>query len=120
NILVGGGRVAERPVLVNNYSYSPPAKKGGLACNLAYGKGTLKAVVKDNYFVSGGRSFALKGEAAQVAGNVFVGPTEGLDKAAFPDNTVQTAAPKGTRVFVRPNQYEPGRAHLCVFNWDNA
>jgi hypothetical protein len=26
--------------------------------------------------------------------------------------------PTGTRVFVRPNRYEPGRAHVAVFNWD--
>ena len=28
--------------------------------------------------------------------------------------------PTGIRVFVRPNRYEPGRAHLAVFNWNNA
>jgi hypothetical protein len=25
----------------------------------------------------------------------------------------------GTRVFVRPNLYEPGRANIVVYNWDN-
>ena len=25
----------------------------------------------------------------------------------------------GTKVFVRPNQYEAGRAHIIVYNWDN-
>ncbi|HEY5914233.1 MAG TPA: right-handed parallel beta-helix repeat-containing protein [Verrucomicrobiae bacterium] len=25
---------------------------------------------------------------------------------------------RGTRVFVRPNQYEPGRANIIVYNWD--
>jgi parallel beta-helix repeat protein len=25
----------------------------------------------------------------------------------------------GTRIFIRPNQYEPGRANLIVYNWDN-
>jgi hypothetical protein len=28
--------------------------------------------------------------------------------------------PSGTRVFVRPNRYEPGRAHVAVYNWDRA
>jgi len=27
-------------------------------------------------------------------------------------------APSGVRVFVRPNRYEPGRAHIAVANWD--
>lgn len=26
---------------------------------------------------------------------------------------------KGTKVFVRPNRYEPGRANIVVYNWDN-
>jgi len=26
--------------------------------------------------------------------------------------------PAGTRIFLRPNRYEPGRAHVAVFNWD--
>ncbi|HWP36233.1 MAG TPA: hypothetical protein VNL18_01645 [Gemmatimonadales bacterium] len=29
------------------------------------------------------------------------------------------AMPSVTRVFVRPNLYEPGRAHIIVFNWAN-
>ena len=28
--------------------------------------------------------------------------------------------PTGTKVFVRPNQYEPGRANVIVYNWDHA
>ena len=28
--------------------------------------------------------------------------------------------PKASRVFVRPNRYEPGRAHIVVYNWDRA
>ena len=27
------------------------------------------------------------------------------------------AAPTGVKVFVRPNQYEKGRAHIVIFNW---
>jgi hypothetical protein len=26
--------------------------------------------------------------------------------------------PAGMSVFVRPNQYEPGRGHVAVYNWD--
>ena len=28
--------------------------------------------------------------------------------------------PTGTKVFVRPNAYEPGRANVAVYNWDKA
>src|SRR6185369_1822004 len=27
--------------------------------------------------------------------------------------------PSGTKVFVRPNRYEAGRANIIVYNWDN-
>lgn len=27
--------------------------------------------------------------------------------------------PTGTKVFVRPNRFEPGRANIVVYNWDN-
>ena len=34
-------------------------------------------------------------------------------------STFSTASP-GTKIVVRPNQYEPGRAHVIIYNWDNA
>lgn len=30
----------------------------------------------------------------------------------------QSRRPGGVKVFARPNQYEPGRIHLAVYNWD--
>jgi len=33
-------------------------------------------------------------------------------------DVVAGAAPSGVRSFVRPNQYEPGRGHVVIFNWD--
>jgi hypothetical protein len=35
------------------------------------------------------------------------------------DSYVSTT-PAGMKVFVRPNQYEPGRAHVTVINWSGA
>jgi uncharacterized protein (TIGR03382 family) len=56
-----------------------------------------------------------------IAGNTFVGTADGLDVAAWPDNDVYAdATPRGALSFVRPNAYEPERAHLVVFNWDLA
>ncbi len=40
----------------------------------------------------------------------------GLDRAS----TYAEKAPTGTKVFVRPNQYEKGRGHIAVYNWDRA
>ncbi|MEI8311476.1 MAG: hypothetical protein WCH98_12045 [Verrucomicrobiota bacterium] len=41
----------------------------------------------------------------------------GLDADSTLEPTVN-GRPTGTRIFVRPNQYEPGRANIAVFNWD--
>jgi uncharacterized protein (TIGR03437 family) len=38
----------------------------------------------------------------------------GFDK----DSTFTPSYPTQNRVFVRPNQYEPGRAHIAVYNWE--
>lgn len=32
-------------------------------------------------------------------------------------DTVLPALPTATKIFVRPNRYEPGRAHIVVYNW---
>ncbi len=40
-----------------------------------------------------------------------------VDPADYPDNTYLTAPPTETRVFVRTNRYEPGRAHIIVYDW---
>lgn len=34
------------------------------------------------------------------------------------DSKIQHEPPRGVRVFVRPNRYEAGRAHVAVYNWD--
>ncbi len=33
------------------------------------------------------------------------------------NSTFSSAYPRDTRVFVRPNKYEPGRAHIVIYNW---
>jgi hypothetical protein len=36
------------------------------------------------------------------------------------NSEIRVGLPKGARVFVRPNKYEPGRANIIVYNWDKA
>jgi hypothetical protein len=72
------------------------------------------------------RNTYLSGEVqysplAVVAGkdDVANGWQQWREKAGFDANGSYTAGrPKGTSVFVRPNQYEPGRGHVIVYNWD--
>jgi hypothetical protein len=36
----------------------------------------------------------------------------------FDASSTHHESPSGTLVFVRPNEYEPGRGHVTVYNWD--
>lgn len=49
---------------------------------------------------------------------------EWKEKTGFDERSkiVETGSfwPSGVRVVVRPNKYEPGRAHIAVLNWDRA
>lgn len=121
DILVGGGRTAENPIVQDNYCYFTPSKMQATGIDMQFGHGSKNATVKDNYVAcEGAMAFKIKSEGAAVAGNTFVGNVEGIKETDFPANTyVGMKRPTGLRVFVRPNQYEPGRAHIAVFNWDN-
>ena len=55
-----------------------------------------------------------------MTGNSFYGPITGFTQTQYPSNTYYSSRPTGIKVFVRPNQYEAGRANITVFNWASA
>lgn len=68
----------------------------------------------NSYYDEGpNEEFRLRGEAHNFAAWQR---TSRLDE----DSRFTTGRPTGTRVFLRPNKYEPGRAHITVYNWNNA
>ena len=120
NILLGGLSIAHNPVVTNNYTYFRSANGNS---NVGYSAGTANAVVTNNYFIAGNvaERFVLNA-GATVTGNYFVG---GLDPSnlpsVYPSNTYLGSKPtSGSSVFVRPNQYESGRANITVYNWGKA
>lgn len=60
-----------------------------------------------------------------VSGNTFCSTIDDSSnfQSKWPSNTFVTTSASyptsGTQTFIRPNIYEPGRAHVIVFNWDN-
>jgi len=116
NILIGGLHVANAPRVISNATYSPAGK--GVADNIGYSAGSSGAIVQGNYFVGG---TALKLVAAtdvqSIENNTFVGTLSGFSASTYPNNTFATA-PAGTQTLVRPSKYEPGRAHVAIYNWD--
>ena len=117
-ILVGGGSPSERIEVVGNLTYSMGF--GGISLMLGYGAENKDAVVRDNYFV--GPASIRKWESLTLTGNTFAPAAPVLADCPPGDlaagNTIIKGCPAGTKVFVRPNKYEPGRANVIVYNWD--
>jgi hypothetical protein len=118
NILVGGLRVARDLRVVDNFTYYPPASSRG-SNNLGYHAGCADATVTGNYFVGPTALVLVNCAPLQLVKNVLIGGLEPPDLlAAAPDNQYNASVPRGSRVAVRPNRYQPGRAHVIVYNWE--
>ena len=125
DLLVGGDAVAISPVVDGNMTYKTVP---GTLWNQQIGlnAGCKSPAVTNNYF-SGATAFTGCTSGLGMTGNTFLGPlftrphyggtVTSLDIAAFPANTYATTHPTGIKVFVRPNQYEAGRANIAVYNW---
>ena len=115
NCLVGGLQPAARIVLRENLGWAP--SPGERSVRLGYDFAPNEDVALfDNYF-AGQTNFAQPWNSITMTGNTFYGDLPGVDVAGYPDNTYVTARPAENRVFVRPNRYETGRAHVVVYNW---
>lgn len=116
NLLVGGVNVAENPVIINNYTYFP----GGLgeALNLGFRAGSSNARVENNYFAGGRIQLAGKNPGVILEGNTIL-TLGAAPRGVLPNSQNQwyLFRPAETRIFVRPNQYEPGRANITIYNW---
>ena len=116
NILVGGLNVATNPKLVSNYTYNTDQQN---KVDVGYAAGCTNPNVTDNYFVSGQALDVNNCSGLTITGNTFYGSTSGFSQSAFPNNTYfGTTRPTGKKIFIRPNLYEAGRAHVVVYNWD--
>ena len=76
DILVGGLKVAQTPLLRDNATYFPA---GEGANNLGYSAGCSNPTITNNYFVAGtALSLQLHAARSRVTGNTFVGSLSGL------------------------------------------
>lgn len=96
-----GGTSATGIDVEQNYTYR---NDGGQTLAMGLGSATNGTLtLRDNYLV-GTTSFTTWTSITQ-SGNTTIS---------------LSAKPSGTRVFVRPNRYEAGRANVIVYNWSNA
>jgi hypothetical protein len=116
NVLVGGGRLATNPRLDGNVTYFSDVKSSGQN-NVGYSAGCSNFRVVNNYFV-GGQPMILNCKDGLFATNTLQGDFQAELKERYPANDYLTSSPTGTRVVIRPNKCETGRAHIAIVNWD--
>ena len=122
NVLVGGGSVAQNPRLIDNVLYFPSTTGQNLNVGYEYGAGVNNAVITGNYVVNSENAyFSPLNTNVTMTGNSFYTPVDSSSQSLFPSNIYSPDShPSTPQVFVRPNQYEPGRANITVVNWGNA
>ncbi|HYO82941.1 MAG TPA: right-handed parallel beta-helix repeat-containing protein [Bryobacteraceae bacterium] len=124
NILLGGTIRAQNPTLISNYTWYPVDTDHGGDNNIGYypmGEGCSDLKMENNYFVSGSLALTMFNcSILSFTGNTFIGGTRAFSPSALSGNNYSRPAdrPGNNRIFVRPNRWEPGRAHVVVYNWE--
>ena len=127
NILLGGDGYAAGGTIRNNLTYYSPALRDD-GPNVIVGWKTLQngdVVVEGNYFAGGAPVLDFGfWSAARVSDDTLIGRgpritrRDPVGRAQIWRNNVELGTPPAkTRVLVRPNPYEAGRAHVVVLNW---
>ncbi len=117
NALVGGDTAANNPTLIANHLYYPNGARPYTALKLGYGAPCTNLTMSGNY-IANNSEVGCTGMA--ISNNTFYGAITGFSQGQYPNNTYYASRPTGVKVFVRPNQFESGRAHITVFNWAGA
>lgn len=116
NILLGGDRIAQNGIVKKNATYFSPDSRVGQN-NFGYRAGCNNLRMEDNYFANSANLLVNCTNGTQIQGNVLHFSSN-FAGSQFPGNTFVQSRPTGTRVLVYPNEYEAGRAHIAVYNWD--
>lgn len=119
NCMVGhdGTHVMRDVLLRENYGWAQAL--GDRDVRLGWDTPNENATLEDNYLV-GQTVFQDDWTGISMSGNTFIGPVDGVDPADYPDNTYLDTAPTQNHVVIRPNRFEPGRAHIIVYNWEGS
>jgi hypothetical protein len=123
NIMVGGG--SKNLVVAANMTYFTAGTAAiGESVNIGFGGDCVATTITDNYFTGSNPLNLTKCRPSEMRGNTVHGRFDPEDAKRYPGNDYMVAkAPptptmSGVKVFVRPSQYDPGRANITVFNWD--
>jgi hypothetical protein len=124
NILFGGDDYSTGGVLKENYTYESPSVA---AKNVQVGYGATQngtVQLQDNYFAGGATVLDVGYWSTLTATNnrlMGVGTVVTVNDPAITMSKfagqMQAALPTATKVVVRKNPYEAGRANIAVYNW---
>jgi hypothetical protein len=110
-----GTHPVARVLLQQNYGWAKALD--GRDVRLGWSADNQDAKLTDNYLV-GTTVFQKTWTSIDMGGNTFIGAVSGVDTTLYPTNTYLSSPPKGTKVVLRPNRYQAGRANVIVYNWD--
>ncbi len=119
NIIIGGGVVAQNPIVANNNLYYA-AWGNGINLNMGYypyGIGASNPKMTGNYSGNGEYDLNSANTNTTLTGNSIYSSLVNWSSSQYPSNTFYSGDPGNLKVIVRPNKYEPGRANITVFNW---
>jgi len=119
NIIIGGGVVAQSPVVKDNNLYYT-AWGNGINLNMGYypyGIGASSPVMTGNYSGNGEYDLNSANTNTTLSGNSLYSSLVNWTASQYPSNSFYSVKPSGAKVVVRPNLYEPGRANITVYNW---
>lgn len=122
NYLVGGVNGQQGVLFRENMSWSFTPNKRSVSLGRYSQNQNLDITLTNNYFV-GTTLFYNQWQSIKMTGNTFYGPVTWGNSSMvsrFPNNTYLSAAPSQNKIFIRPNRYEEGRAHIIVYNWTSA
>ena len=122
NITVGGGVVAHRPRVADNFVYFSRWGNGN-DLDLGYaglGLGTDHATVTGNHFINGVIKQNQGNTDTVMSDNTIYALIFGWPAAQFPANKYLSAHPESTAAFVRPDLYDSRRAIIAAYTGDGA
>lgn len=113
--------------LRNNYTYAGNINAVKGLCNILSDGEMIHAQVDSNYFLGQLRGVGpftnISAKDNKIYGGTALNLTnnQALFDSTFSNTTQsQTIPTSGLEYFVMPNKYEPGRANIVIYNWENA
>jgi hypothetical protein len=116
--LILGNQSPTNPTLTNSMFYVPSSASPTVMLGYSQGSGTVSGGNISNNYIYGGEVYFNASPSGLTFNNNLV--SSGYIRGSAPSgsgNTVTSSKPTANKVFIRPNQYEAGRANVIVYNW---